>query len=73
MIKKLLIAAGVLIAVLVVAAVALVTLVDVNRFKPQIEQFVQDRYQRTLRIDRVTMHDGVPVLHGPTNTPAPMG
>ena len=26
------------------------TLVDVNRFKPQIEQFVQDRYQRTLRI-----------------------
>jgi beta-xylosidase len=29
--------------------------------------------QRTLRIDRVTMHDGVPVLHGPTNTPAPMG
>ena len=51
MLRKLLIGAGVLLAVLVLAAVALVTLVDVNRFKPQIEQFVQDRYQRSLRID----------------------
>ena len=51
MLRKSLIAAGVLFAVLVLAAVALVTLVDVNRFKPQIEQFVQDRYQRSLRID----------------------
>ena len=51
MLKKTLIGVGILLAVLVVAAVALVTLVDVNRFKPQIEQFVQDRYQRTLRIE----------------------
>ena len=51
MLKKTLIGVGILLAVLIVAAVALVTLVDVNRFKPQIAQFVQDRYQRTLRID----------------------
>ena len=51
MARKLLIGVGVLLVVLVLAAVALVTLVDVNRFKPQIEQFVQDRYQRSLRID----------------------
>ncbi len=51
MIRKLLLALGVLVVLVVVAAVALVTLVDVNRFKPTIEQFVQDRYQRTLRID----------------------
>jgi AsmA protein len=51
MLRKFLIGAGVLLAVLVIAAIALVTLVDVNRFKPQIEQFVQDRYQRSLRID----------------------
>ncbi len=51
MIRKLLITAGVLLLVLVLAAVALVTLVDVNRFKPQIEQFVQDRYQRSLKMN----------------------
>ncbi len=51
MIRKLLLAFGVLVVLVVVAAIALVTLVDVNRFKPTIEQFVQDRYQRTLRID----------------------
>jgi AsmA protein len=50
MLRKLLIGVGILLAVLVIAAVAVVAFVDVNRFKPQIEQFVQDRYQRTLRI-----------------------
>jgi len=40
-----------LLALLVVAAVALATLVDANRFKPQIERFVQERYQRNLRLD----------------------
>lgn len=29
--------------------------------------------QRSLRIDRVTMRDGAPVLYGPTHTPAPFG
>jgi AsmA protein len=51
MLKKTLIGLGLLIVVLVIAAVAIVNLVDVNRFKPQIERFVQDRYQRTLRFD----------------------
>ena len=51
MLKKTLIGVFMLLVVLVVAAVAVVALVDVNRFKPQIEQFVQDSYQRTLRID----------------------
>jgi hypothetical protein len=48
MLRKLFIGAGVLVAVLAIAAVALVTLVDVNRFKPEIQRFVQDRYQRSL-------------------------
>ncbi len=51
MLKKVLIAFAVLVVVLVVAAVALVTLVDVDRFKPQIQQAVADRYGRTLTID----------------------
>nr|MBA3477270.1 AsmA family protein [Lautropia sp.] len=51
MVRKILIGAGVMVAVILIAAIALVTLVDVNRFKPQIEQYVQDRYQRSLRID----------------------
>ena len=51
MIRKSLLVLGVLVVLVVVAAIALVTLVDVNRFKPTIEQYVQDRYQRTLRID----------------------
>ena len=51
MARKLLIGLGVLVALLVVALIALVTLVDVNRFKPQIAQAVQDRFNRTLVID----------------------
>ncbi|MGC1442578.1 MAG: AsmA family protein, partial [Burkholderiaceae bacterium] len=41
----------ILVALLVVAAIALVIFVDVNRFKPQIESFVKDTYGRTLTID----------------------
>lgn len=51
MAKKLLIGLGIVVALLVLAVIALVTLVDVNRFKPQIAQAVQDRFQRTLTID----------------------
>lgn len=51
MLKKLLIGLGVLVVLLAIALVALVTLVDVNRYKPQIAQLVQDRYQRQLVID----------------------
>lgn len=51
MVRKLLWVLGALVVLVVVAAIALVAFVDVNRFKPTIEQFVQDRYQRTLRID----------------------
>jgi AsmA protein len=51
MARKLLIGFGVLVALLVVALIALVTLVDVNRFKPQIAQAVQDRFNRKLTID----------------------
>ena len=51
MARKLLIAFGVLLAVLVVAAVVLVASFDANRFKPQIQDYVASRYQRTLTID----------------------
>ncbi|MFK7966204.1 MAG: AsmA family protein [Burkholderiaceae bacterium] len=51
MVKKILIVFGVLFAVLVLALAALILFVDVNRFKPQIEEFVQSSYQRTLQID----------------------
>lgn len=50
MAKKILIGLGVVVALLAVALVALITFVDVNRFKPQIAQAVQDRYGRTLEI-----------------------
>jgi AsmA protein len=51
MAKKILIGLGVAVALLAAALVALVALVDVNRFKPQIAQAVKDRYDRTLTID----------------------
>lgn len=51
MVKKILIVFGVLLAVLILALAALIMFVDVNRFKPQIEEFVQSTYQRTLQID----------------------
>ena len=50
MIKKLSIAVGVLVGLLVVAAVA-VSFVDVNYFKPQIANFVATRYNRTLSFE----------------------
>lgn len=51
MLKKILLVIVALVVVVVVAAVALVLFVDVNRFKPQIESYVLDSYQRTLTID----------------------
>ncbi len=51
MLKKLLIGAGVVLALLAVVAVGLVLFFDVNRFKPTLIQALQDRYQRTLVID----------------------
>jgi AsmA protein len=51
MARKILIAFGVLIALLVVAVVVLVASFDANRFKPQIQDHVASRYQRTLAID----------------------
>lgn len=50
MIKKLSIAVGVLLGLVVVAAIA-VSFVDVNYFKPQIAGFVADRYKRTLTFE----------------------
>lgn len=51
MLKKILIGVGVVVALLVIGAVALVAFVDVNAYKPQIEAYVKDNYQRTLKID----------------------
>lgn len=51
MLKKILIAMGVLVGAVVLALFAVVLLVDVNRFKPQIEQAVKENLGRTLTID----------------------
>ena len=51
MIRKLAIAAGAVLVVFGLAAAALLFFVDANRFKPQIVQYVADRYQRTLTLD----------------------
>ena len=51
MIKKLLVAVAVLVVLVVGGLVALATLVDVDRFKPQIEALVKDKLHRTLTID----------------------
>lgn len=51
MLKKILIGFGVVVALLVAGAVALVAFVDVNAYKPQIEAYVKDNYQRTLKIE----------------------
>ncbi|MDO4904535.1 MAG: AsmA family protein [Lautropia sp.] len=50
MFRKLLIAVGVVLGLLVVLAIG-VSFVDVNYFKPQITSYVSSRYQRTLAID----------------------
>lgn len=51
MAKKILIGLGVVVGLLALAAIALVAFVDVNRFKPQIEQAVKDRFNRTLAME----------------------
>jgi AsmA protein len=51
MLKKILIGVGVIVALLVVGAVALLAFVDVNAYKPQIEAYVKDNYQRRLSIE----------------------
>jgi AsmA protein len=51
MLRKLLLSLGAVAALLVLAVVALYVFVDVNAFKPRIEQEVSSRLQRTLRID----------------------
>lgn len=51
MIRKLSIGIAVAVGLLLVAAAALLAIVDVNRFKPQIEQTVQERLHRRLAID----------------------
>lgn len=51
MTRKLLIAFGVLLGLLVLGLAALVAFVDVNQYKPQLVQLVQDRYQRRLTVD----------------------
>ncbi len=49
--KKALVGVAAALLLLAVAAVALVTLVDADRFKPQLVQWVADHYQRNLAID----------------------
>ncbi|MGE0314524.1 MAG: AsmA family protein [Lautropia sp.] len=51
MIRKLSIGLAIVLALLVVAALAVVFLVDVDRFKPQIQQYVKTHYDRTLAFD----------------------
>lgn len=51
MLRKILIGAGAFVALLVAFAIALVALVDVNAYKPQIEAYVKDKYQRRLAIE----------------------
>lgn len=50
MIRKLLITIGVLLGLLVVVVIG-ASFVDVNYFKPKIEEFVSTRYKRTLSFD----------------------
>jgi AsmA protein len=50
MLRKILIGTAVVLGLVVLALVALVLLVDVNRFKPQIQQAVKERTNRTLAI-----------------------
>ncbi|MEZ5657601.1 MAG: AsmA family protein [Burkholderiaceae bacterium] len=51
MIKKLFLALVILVLLVIVAAIAVVMLVDVNRFKPQIEAAVAEQTGRKLTID----------------------
>jgi AsmA protein len=51
MLKKVLIGAGVLVGLVVIALIAVVLFVDVNKFKPEIERTVHDKYNRRLAIN----------------------
>lgn len=51
MLKKVVIGVGVAVGLLVIGAIALIAFVDVNAYKPQIEAYVKDNYQRTLKIE----------------------
>ncbi|MEW5881452.1 MAG: AsmA family protein [Pseudomonadota bacterium] len=51
MLKKIVIGVGVAVGLLVIGAIALIAFVDVNAYKPQIEAYVKDNYQRTLKIE----------------------
>ena len=51
MARKILIALVVLLTLLVLAVVVFVATFDANRFKPRIQEYVANRYQRTLTID----------------------
>ncbi len=50
MLRKIAIGTAIVVALLALALVALVLFVDVNRFKPQIQQAVKERTDRTLSI-----------------------
>lgn len=51
MLKKVALGAAIAVVLVALLAVALALFVDVNRFKPQIEAYVQTNFQRTLTID----------------------
>ncbi len=51
MAKKLLIGLGVFLALALLALVAVATLVDANRYKPQIESLVKEKTGRTLKLE----------------------
>jgi AsmA protein len=51
MLKKTLIALGVVLGVFVLGLVALALFFDANKYKPEIEQYVHDNYKRTLKFD----------------------
>jgi AsmA protein len=51
MLKKVLIVLAVLMLVVIVAVVTLVAVVDVDHYKPRIEQAVHDKLDRTLKFD----------------------
>jgi len=48
MLKKTLIGLGVVLGVVVLGLVALAVFFDANKYKPEIQQYVQDHYKRTL-------------------------
>jgi AsmA protein len=51
MLKKILIGLGAVLGVVVLGLVALAVFFDANKYKPEIQQYVQDHYKRTLRFN----------------------